>query len=208
VFVQIFFPGAADSFAPDFLTNHQNQKKMRKKIVLAAAILLSVFTTTKVFAQSQFNDVNGINVLNAGIGLGTYGLNGTGGVPLAASFEHGFSKNITAGVEAGFVHRNYVDGWKYTYFIIGARGSYHFNEVLNVTNPKLDVYGGAGLLYRHFKVKYGNSEPDGYYGKASSGDMTLDLHAGGRYLFNNSVGAFAEVGYGISPLKLGVPLKF
>jgi hypothetical protein len=43
---------------------------------------------------------------------------------------------------------------------------------------------------------------------ASGGDINFELHAGGRYLFNNSVGAFAELGYGISPLQLGVTLKF
>ena len=182
---------------------------MKKKIVLAAVIVFSLFVTKNASAQEgpKFDDVTGVNLLNAGIGLGTYGLYGTGGLPLAASFEHGFSKNISAGLEAGLVQRKFADGWKYSYFIIGARASYHFNEVLNVANPKLDVYGGAGLLYRHFKVKY-SGEWDELYGKASSGDVTLDLHAGGRYMFNNNVGGYAEVGYGISPLKLGITLKF
>lgn len=180
---------------------------MKKKIVLAAVVLLSV-VTSKTFAQSQFNDVNGTNLLNAGIGLGSYGLNGTGGLPITASFEHGFSKNISAGIEAGFVQRKFTDSWKYSYFIFGVRGSYHFNEILNVTNPKLDVYGGAGILYRHFKVKYMDSELDDFYGKTSSGAVTIDLHAGGRYMFSKNAGAFAELGYGISPLKLGVTLKF
>jgi hypothetical protein len=182
---------------------------MKRKIVLAAVIVFSLLTTKSVSAQggAPFNDANGINLLNAGVGLGTYGLYGTGGLPLTASFEHGFSKNISAGLEAGMVQRKFADGWKYSYFIIGARGSYHFNEVLNVSNPKLDVYGGAGLLYRHFKVKY-SGEWDELYGKASSGDVTIDLHAGGRYMFSDNIGAFAEVSYGISPLKLGVSLKF
>ncbi|MBO9683447.1 MAG: hypothetical protein J7502_12395 [Flavisolibacter sp.] len=182
---------------------------MKKKIVLAAVIVFSLLVTNKVSAQesTKFDDVTGVNLLNAGVGLGTYGLYGTGGLPLTASFEHGFSKNISAGLEAGLVQRKYGYGWKYSYFIIGARGSYHFNEVLNVSNPKLDVYGGAGLLYRHFKIKY-TGEWDELYGKASSGDVTLDLHAGGRYMFSDNVGGFAEVGYGFSPLKLGVSLKF
>ena len=182
---------------------------MKRKIVLTAVIVFSLLTTKSVSAQggTPFNDVNGINLLNAGVGLGTYGLYGTGGLPLTASFEHGFSKNISAGLEAGMVQRKFADGWKYSYFIIGARGSYHFNEVLNVSNPKLDDYGGAGLLYRHIKVKY-SGESDELYGKASSGDVTIDLHAGGRYMFSDNIGAFAEVSYGISPLKLGVSLKF
>ena len=181
---------------------------MKKKIVLAALILFCVLTKTVSAQESpKFNEVSGINLLNAGIGIGSYGLSGTGGLPLTASFEHGFSKYISAGLEAGLVQRKYADTWKYSYFIIGARGSYHFSEILNVTDPKLDVYGGIGLLYRHFKIKY-TGDWNEYYGKTSDGDVTLDLLAGGRYFFNNNVGAFAEVGYGISPLKLGVSLKF
>lgn len=184
---------------------------MRKRIFFAALVMFSSFAQSKVFAQTtpDFKNVKGINLLNAGVGLGSYGLYGTGGLHLTASFEHGFSKNITAGLETGFVQRKYADDWKYTYFIVGARGSYHFNEALQIANPKLDVYGGAGLLYRHFSVKYDNSGVEEYFsGKASSGTMTIDLHAGGRYQFNNNVGAFAEVGYGISPLKLGMSFKF
>src|SRR6478735_4334242 len=106
---------------------------MKKKIVLAALILFSLLTKTVSAQQSpKFNDVTGINLLNAGIGIGSYGLSGTGGLPLTASFEHGFSKNISAGLEAGLVQRKYVDAWKYSYFIIGVRGSYYFSEMLNV----------------------------------------------------------------------------
>ena len=181
---------------------------MKRKIVLASLLVMSLLTQNVSAQKTQkLNDVTGINLLNAGIGIGSFGLYGTGGLPLTASFEHGFSKNISAGLEAGYVQRKYVDSWKYSYFIIGARGSYHFNEILNVGDPKLDVYGGAGLLYRHFKIKY-TGDWNEYYGKSSNGDVTVDLHAGARYLFNNNIGAFAEVGYGISPLKLGVSVKF
>lgn len=185
---------------------------MKNKFVLAAALLLSSFVSNQVFAQksSGFEDVKGMNFLNAGIGLGSYGLSGTGGLPITASFEHGFTKNISAGVQLGFIQKSYFDYWKYTYLMFGARGSYHFNEALNISNPKVDVYGGAGLIYRHYSVKYNGegTEPGDYYGKASSGDITIDLHAGGRYLFNDHIGAFAELGYGISPLQLGLSVKF
>jgi hypothetical protein len=183
---------------------------MKKRILFAAAIVFCLLAQGKLFAQgNDFNDVKGINLLNAGVGLGSYGLYGTGGLPLTASFEHGVSKNISAGIEAGFIQRKFAYDWKYSYFMVGLRGSYHFNEALSITNSKLDVYGGAGLLYRHFTVKYGDAQPDDYYGgKSSSGAMTIDLHAGGRYFFNEHVGAYAELGYGISPLKLGISLKF
>jgi hypothetical protein len=185
-----------------------------KKTLLAAGLLLSMFAQNSSFAQDAkgagFDNVKGMNVLNAGIGLGSYGLSGTGGMPLVASFEHGFSKNISAGASLGFIQKKFADDWKYTYLIIGARGSYHLNEAFKIVNPKLNVYAGAGLFYRRYSFDYTFEGPDelGYDYDASGGDIDFELHAGGRYLFNNSVGAFAELGYGISPLQLGLTLKF
>ena len=184
---------------------------MKKKVLLIAVLLFSLFAQN-CFAQDSktFSDVKGLNFLNAGIGLGSYGLSGTGGIPLTASFEHGFSKNISAGASIGFIQKKYVTDWKYTYLLIGARGSYHLNEALKIANPKLDVYAGAGLLYRRYSFKYtdmNSGEEPGLNLNSSGGDIDFELHAGGRYFFNNRVGAFAELGYGISPLQLGLTLK-
>ena len=188
---------------------------MKKKMALTAGVVLILLGPATLFAQksngTSFQEVQGTNLLNAGIGLGSYGLSGTGGIPLTASFEHGFTPQISAGVNLGFIQKKYSDSWKYTYLMFGVRGSYHFNEVLKITNPKLDVYGGAGLIYRRYSVKYTDvllEDEPGYAAKASGGDMTIDLHAGGRYLFNSHLGAFAEIGYGISPLQLGLSVKF
>ncbi len=182
---------------------------MKKSIFLTAIVSLCLLFSNNASAQSEgFNDVKGTNLLNVGIGLGTYGLSGTGGLPILASFEHGFTDKISGGASLGFVTRKWASDWRYTYIIVGARASYHFSELLNISNPKLDVYGGAGLLYRRWTYKYkgeGSSEID--Y-DSSGGDVDLDLHAGGRYMFNDRFGGFAEVGYGISPLQIGFTMKF
>jgi hypothetical protein len=191
-----------------------NETKMKKTLLLTAGLLFSLFAKNNLFAQdanaSGFNDVKGVNLLNAGVGLGSYGLSGTGGLPLTASFEHGFSKNISAGASLGFIQKKYAFDWKYTYLLFGARGSYHLNEAVKVANPKLDVYAGAGLFYRRYSFTYtdGAFEDSEYELDASGGDLDFELHAGGRYMFNKGVGAFAELGYGISPLQVGVTLKF
>lgn len=184
---------------------------MKKKILLTATLLFSLFTTSNLFAQGDSPlDVKGTNFLNAGIGLGSYGLAGTGGLPLTASFEHGFTKNISAGATLGFIQQKYASDWKYSYLLFGARGSYHLNEAFKITNPDLDVYAGLGLIYRRYSFKYTNHESGEplYDLNASGGEIDFELHAGGRYMFNKSVGAFAELGYGISPLQLGITLKF
>lgn len=186
---------------------------MKKKFLLVAALLLSVLTQKTLFAQSTSHnlEVKGNNFLNAGIGLGSYGLTGTGGLPVTASFEHGFGKNISAGIEAGFVKRTFEDAWKYTYIIFGARGSYHFNQLLKINNPKVDLYSGLGLIYRHSKFTFSHIDmgdgPD-FSSEGSAGTVDFELHAGGRYFFSKNFGAYAELGYGISPLQLGLTLKF
>lgn len=184
---------------------------MKKKILLTAAFAFSLFATNSLLAQSASPlDVKGTNFLNAGIGLGSYGLSGTGGLPITASFEHGFTKNISAGATVGFIQKKYAFDWKYTYLLFGARGSYHLNEALKIANPNVDVYAGAGLLYRRYSFKYTHNEPDmeEYHLNSSGGEIDFELHAGARYFFNSKVGAFAELGYGISPLQLGISLKF
>lgn len=183
-----------------------------KKIFISASIVASLLiASTGVFSQeinsSGFENVKGKNFLNAGIGLGSFGLSGAGGLPITASFEHGFTKNISAGINAGLIKRSFATDWKYTYLLLGVRGSYHLNEVLKIGNPDLDVYAGAGLTYRRYKIKYGSDLNEDYYGKASGGDMTINIHAGGRYFFTQGIGAFAEIGYGISPLQIGVTIK-
>ena len=182
-----------------------------KKLLLG--LLITVVMQGSLLAQGAketgFSDVKGVNFFNAGIGLGSYGLSGTGGLPVTASFEHGFTKNITAGLGLGFIQKKYVSDWKYTYLLFGARGSYHFNEALKVSNPKLDVYGGAGLFYRHFSFKYTDATGEGDFNyNSSGGNLDFELHAGARYLFGTNIGAYAELGYGISPLQLGLTFKF
>jgi hypothetical protein len=171
------------------------------KMILSMIFTVSVFATCAVNAQS----VKGKNYVNAGIGIGTYGLHGTGGLPITASYEYGFTDQISAGLYVGYIGRKYADDWKYRYKIIGVRGSYHFNELLNITESKLDVYGGIAVFHRGFTLKY---EAAGEKYKATDGDINVGIHAAARYMFANNIGAYAEVGYGVSPLQLGVSFVF
>ncbi|MCO4292390.1 porin family protein [Solitalea sp. MAHUQ-68] len=171
------------------------------KILLSAAFLILISIKTQ--AQTAQNKY----AINAGFGVGTYGFAGNGGVPITASVERSFSPNISAGLNLSYVQTKYDLDIKYTYIVVGARGSYHFNELFKIANPSIDIYGGAGLLYRHYNLKYnGNDEFNG--ASSSDGEVDIDLHAGMRYMFTDNIGAHAEVGYGISPLQLGVAFKF
>ena len=157
-----------------------------------------------VSAKAQ--DVKDRNFLNAGIGLGTFGLHGKGGLPIAISYERGFTDKISGGIYLSMVQRKYIDDFKYKYKVIGLRASYHFNELLKVTEDKLDVYGGASLYHRSFVLTY--EDFNGGKIKSKSGVVGIGIHAGGRYMVAQKLGVFAEVGYGISPLQLGATLSF
>ncbi len=91
---------------------------------------------------------------------------------------------------------------KYSYLLIGARGQYHFD--MNV--DKLDFYGGVMLGYNIVSVSGFESLP-GYTASSSSG-LAIGLYLGGRYMFTEKIGGFAELGYSIAILNLGVTAKF
>ncbi len=158
---------------------------------------------TQSFAQYQKGD----KLLNAGIGLSSYY---GGGLPIGASFEVGITDEISVGAQLDFYTWGYNFGgykWRYTFVPVAVRGSYHVNELLNLNNDKLDLYGGLALGYYISSFK-DNSGYSGFYDNAYGNQVLFGIHLGGRYYFKPNLGAFAEVGYGVSALKLGVAFKF
>lgn len=147
----------------------------------------------------------GDKLLNVGVGLGTYG---AGGLGLGGSFEVGIHESISVGVLGGYSGRsNYLgSGTRWSVLTIGARGSYHFNELLDLDNDKLDLYAGLGLGYRNvsFKVDgFGNVFANNY-----GGGVLFLGHIGGKYYFQPNMAIFAELGSGFGTLQAGVSFKF
>lgn len=164
---------------------------MKKLFAIVALFSLSL-VATQSFAQLAID--KGTKFVNLGIGVGgSYYYSAGLGFNAAADF--GVAPNITVGGAAGF--RSFGDG--FGGFDIGARGSYHFNQLLNLTTDKADLYAGLGITYF------------AYTGAASSlynsSFIGVPIHLGGRYFFNEKVGGFAELGSSISILKLGVTFK-
>jgi hypothetical protein len=103
----------------------------------------------------------------------------------------------------------YFYSHRWTYIFIAARAAYHPEPLIF---QKGEVYFGGVLGVRIQTYNYENNSPDpdkDYY-RASGGTVYpgYSLFVGGRYYFTNSVGAFAEIGYGISYLTLGLSFKF
>ncbi|MEI6061513.1 MAG: hypothetical protein WCR72_12450 [Bacteroidota bacterium] len=92
-------------------------------------------------------------------------------------------------------------GYKYTNFIIGPRGYFHYQLV-----EKIDTY--AGLLIGYWAVSsqaYGGM-PEGYDGGSFGGVRTAEF-VGARYYFNKKYAAMLELGYGISYANIGLTIK-
>jgi hypothetical protein len=187
-----------------------------KKIALVLFIATLFATTT----HAQFFE-KGTNVISAGVGLGghfgsyTYGSQTPG---LSLQYEKGvwevggpgvISLGGYAGVKSykysgssGAYH--YDEKWNYT--VIGLRSAYHYN---GIANEKFDLYGGLMLSYNILSYKFSDNGGTSAYKAGSYGsNVGLSAYVGGRYLFTDNIGAFAELGYGVSYLTLGVALKF
>ncbi|QIP12453.1 hypothetical protein G8759_07355 [Spirosoma aureum] len=143
--------------------------------------------------------------LNAGIGLATYY---GGGLPLGVSVEVEAKNNFSIGGSIDYYRYNYgyySSGYNFVY--AGARASYHLGEALNVQNNSFDPYVGASLGFRYAGGgAYSYSYYD--YGSSYNSGVFIGLHLGARFMFAPKVGAFAEVGYGVSAVKLGLTAKF
>lgn len=165
-------------------------------LLLFSALALFIFSPDSK-AQTNTSFQEGDLVLNAGIGLGyTFSWAAGGlGLPLGAGLEYGVKDAIGVGGDFGF-----VSGGGVTMFMIGAKGSYHFNEVFNIEDNKWDVYGGLGLYYRSFSFS-------GVISSLGSGIYPA-FHAGARYYFSDNFGVHAELGNTVGWLRAGVAFKF
>ncbi|MDB5239584.1 MAG: hypothetical protein JWP57_209, partial [Spirosoma sp.] len=120
-----------------------------KKLNFLILLAISLLAGTQSFAQLAVD--KGTKFVNLGISLGGYSYFTGSGLGLNAALDVGVAKNITVGGAAGY--RTYGSG--VTSFDIGARGSYHFNELFNLATDKADLYAGIGLSY--YRLSYGDT---------------------------------------------------
>jgi hypothetical protein len=173
-----------------------------KKFVLVLVVGLASFSSYQ--ASAQF--VKGDNLLNIGIGVNSYY---SGGIPLGASYEYGITDDISVGGGIDYLSYRYNFGsirYGFSALYLGARGSYHFNNLIKHNVEELDLYAGVILGYRSFSWK---DDFDGTINDTYGSGVFLGIHAGARYFFKPNLGAFLELGAGgSSNARLGVALKF
>ncbi len=189
-----------------------------KRKFLSALFFLGVISASTINLAAAQEFKTGDNILSLGLGLGSsLGSFGTSSSTPAISlqYEHGQwdvggPGVISLGGYIGFksfkynYFSYYSEKWNYT--VIGIRSAYHYNG-LNVSH--LDVYGGLMLSYNILSYSFESENVlykgySGSYGNA----FGLSLYVGGRYYFTDKVGAFIELGYGISYFTIGGSYKF
>lgn len=182
-----------------------------KKLIF---LLVALAATATLHAQ-QF--VQGTNVISAGVGIGsslgsfTYGSQTPA---LSLQYERGVWEVGGPGIISlgGYVGRKsykdagsgYTQKWGYT--IIGIRSAYHYN---GINSDKFDVYGGAMLSFNILNYSYKDNDGNSTSGTGNYGSAAgFTFYVGGRYFFTPNIAAFAELGYGVSYLTLGLAFKF
>lgn len=162
-------------------------------------------------------------IINLGLGLGSfYGLNSysfsgasSSSIPpisISVDFPSKKTAGLTLGGYLGYtsnkltVTDNFFGsyGWRSSYFIIGARGTYSYNLF---NSEKTIPYGTVMLGYNVARSSYFGDDVFNDSYSAAAGGFTYSGAIGIRHMFNNKTGAFAELGYGIAYFTAGLSLK-
>jgi hypothetical protein len=182
-------------------------------------LLLLSFAGVVLAARSQPFE-KGTNMISAGVGLGSsiFSYSGASQTPaLSLQYERGvwdvggpgvislggyagYKGYSYSGKSAGY---SYDENWHYT--VIGVRSAYHYHG-WDLHN--LDVYAGVMLSYNILSYSYSDNSGTTETGAGSYGSTAgFSLYVGGRYFFGDHFAAFAELGYGVAYLNIGVAVK-
>lgn len=163
---------------------------MKKRIFISVFVLFVVFSTS---SYAQFNPYSEkTNLLTVGVGASGWG------IPIFARYEVPVADNITVGGSASFQSKgeNFGSGkWNHTIVGLNARGSYHFNEILDMPD-EWDLYGGASLGYYIWNTKYNGSGTLFDYSGSGSGGLSIGAHVGARYFFKDNMAINLDLGGG------------
>ena len=192
-----------------------------KHIFLSITTVLVLLISSTIAKAGVYGE--GAKILNVGIGLGSPYIESTSTIslpPIHASFEYGLTENISLGGLIGYTSSTfnaatgpygltgYNYTWTYSYLIIGVRSAYHYE-----INDQCDLYGGLMLGYDVASAKFSSNDPNTAATQfftnntPSVGGLAFGLYGGIRYMFTDHIGGFAELGYNISWLSVGVTFK-
>ena len=186
-----------------------------KSFILTFALTAFTFVFTHHSLNAQTPMTKGLNVAQIGVGLGgwTTGYTTSETPVIVLTYEKGIKDNFGAGNLSIGGSIGYKSGriggfdfaasdWNYTYMAFVGRASWHPHFV---RSEKLDLYTGMSLGYYLITSDYESVYGDFDF---STGGVELGIHIGGRYNFSEQFGAFAELGFGLGVLNVGVAYTF
>jgi len=176
-----------------------------------------LFALTTLQAQENMFD-SGDKVISVGIGIGNTLFDAgtaysTLVPPISISYEQAILDDITdkgvLGLIASMGYTSYklrysTDsrdfGWNYNNYILGTGALFHYPLL-----HRLDSYAGAMVAYNFTVIaEYGDT---GDNIADAAGGLLFAAFIGGRYYFTNQFAAFAQLGYGVAYLTLGVSIR-
>ncbi|CAN5499247.1 hypothetical protein BH11BAC1_BH11BAC1_22180 [soil metagenome] len=194
---------------------------------IAAILFTGLLISTNSNAQNAPAFGKGDNTIGVSMGVGinySYYNTAVSYPAITLYYDHGTFGEVgpgTIGIGGivGFKseHYKYPDNYgnykaSWTHYIIAARGTYHLT-ILKDKNNKFDPYAGIVLGVR--MNSYTDTYDDYYYSKnhsrlysRNSADVVKGVFIGAKYNFAKYVGVFAELGYDISIIRVGLNFNF
>ncbi|MEM8526846.1 MAG: hypothetical protein AAGG68_19555 [Bacteroidota bacterium] len=182
--------------------------KLNYCFLLIAFATLFTFNANAQITSGNTHFAKGETDINAGLGLVRtfYSSASTVMPPLSVSAEYGITDAISVGGFIGLASAR--EEWfggnvNYNFFILGARGSYHFQIF-----DQMDTYAGLMLGYNNVSANFGDYyDGDIYDDTVAASAMALSAYVGARYNLKDQWCIYGELGYGISVLNIGVSMK-
>lgn len=137
-------------------------------------------------------------------------------LPLGFSLDYRMNRRFSVGLFSGYTKaRSHSKMLKdensmtliTEFSMIGGRFAGHFSNY-----ERWDLYGGLGINYTHSNIEVIEGDLDKLIKhknfKPSRGAFMMSAFVGAKYAINPSTSVFAEVGYGISLLNVGMSKRF
>jgi len=195
------------------------------------ACFLSFMSIATAYAE-HFAFKIGENRASFGVGLGwTHGVRnyaGTFNFPSASVLversilpfrDFGF---LSVGAQFGFHHghrnvgmpnlanRDFRESWTTFYFV--PRLALYFHEVFHPDDfpENIDLFVGVGVGFRHLSQRFTQNVTAIEVARDMNIGFLFGYHffVGGRYYFRENMAVFAEVGYGLSFLNVGITIRY
>ena len=130
-------------------------------------------------------------------------------------FHYGFNRSLPStytlpGRDEVF-GMNLRHNWTSFYFV--PRLALYFHEVFHPDDfpENIDLYVGVGIGFNHLshRILRGNLPPDATILNNDTGfRFAYQVFIGGRHYFRENMAVFAEIGYGLSFLNLGITIRY